>query len=67
MEGGRSKNPLSLRPVRRARGDNRRTLVIKDGWTSYHVQETSKKYRNLNNAMWIVSYSGYGNSYKDAD
>ncbi|GFX87881.1 hypothetical protein TNCV_4373461 [Trichonephila clavipes] len=39
MEGGRSKTPLSLRPVRRARSDNRRTLVIKDGWTSYHVQE----------------------------
>ncbi|GFY70220.1 hypothetical protein TNIN_285201 [Trichonephila inaurata madagascariensis] len=39
MEGGRSKNPLSLRPVRRARSDNRRTLVIKDGWTSYHVQD----------------------------
>ncbi|XP_042898223.1 dual specificity calcium/calmodulin-dependent 3',5'-cyclic nucleotide phosphodiesterase 1A isoform X3 [Parasteatoda tepidariorum] len=38
MEASRSKISLTTRTVRRARNDNRRTLIIKDGWTSYHVQ-----------------------------
>lgn len=38
MDSCKSKAGFSMRPVRRARGDPRRTLIIKDGWTSYHVQ-----------------------------
>lgn len=38
MDSCKSKPGFSMRPVRRARGDPRRTLIIKDGWTSYHVQ-----------------------------
>ena len=38
MDSCKPKPGFSIRPARRARGDARRTLIIKDGWTSYHVQ-----------------------------
>lgn len=36
--GNNAKSLYTFRPMRKARRDSRITFVIKDGWTSYHVQ-----------------------------